>query len=80
MCVGVCLSSLRELGLAINYDLCLQNFSRLAARARDLGQFLWIDMESIKFTEDTIAIYLDLYKQYDRIGVAIQSYLRLERK
>ena len=65
-----------QLGLAINYDLCLQNFSRLAARARDLGQFLWIDMESIKFTEDTIAIYLDLYKQYDRIGVAIQSYLR----
>jgi proline dehydrogenase len=65
-----------QLGLAIDYNLCLQNFSRLAARARDLGQFIWIDMESAKFTEDTIAIYLELYKQYDRIGVAIQSYLR----
>jgi proline dehydrogenase len=65
-----------QLGLAIDYNLCLQNFSRLAARARDLGQFVWIDMESAKFTEDTIAIYLELYKQYDRIGVAIQSYLR----
>jgi proline dehydrogenase len=65
-----------QLGLAINYDLCLQNFRRLSARARDLGQFIWIDMESVKFTEDTIAIYLELYKQYERIGIAIQSYLR----
>jgi proline dehydrogenase len=65
-----------QLGLAINYDLCLQNFRRLGARARDLGQFIWIDMESVKFTEDTIAIYLELYKQYERIGIAIQSYLR----
>jgi proline dehydrogenase len=65
-----------QLGLAIDYNLCLQNFRGLAARARDLGQFMWIDMESVKFTEDTIAIYLELYKQYDGIGVAIQSYLR----
>ena len=65
-----------QLGLAINYDLCLQNFRRLSARATDLGQFIWIDMESVKFTEDTIAIYLELYKQYERIGIAIQSYLR----
>jgi proline dehydrogenase len=56
--------------------MCLQNFSRLAAKARELGQFIWLDMESVKSTEDTIAIYLDLYKQYDMIGVAIQSYLR----
>ena len=65
-----------QLGLAIDYNICLQNFSRLAVRARDLGQFMWIDMESVKFTEDTIAIYLELYKQYDMIGIAIQSYLR----
>lgn len=65
-----------QLGLAIGYDLCLQNFRRLASRARELGQFLWIDMESIKFAEDTIAIYLEIYKQYAMTGVAIQSYLR----
>ena len=33
-------------------------------------------MESVKSTEDTISIYLDLYKQYDMMGIAIQSYLR----
>lgn len=65
-----------QLGLTIDHNMCLQNFSRLAARARDLGQFIWLDMESVKYTEDTIAIYLDLYKQYDMVGIAIQSYLR----
>jgi proline dehydrogenase len=65
-----------QLGLTIDYNMCLQNFSRLVARARELGQFIWLDMESVKSTQDTIAIYLDLYKQYDSIGVAVQSYLR----
>jgi len=65
-----------QLGLAIDYEMCLQNFRRLAARARELGQFLWLDMESIKFAEDTIAIYLELLGQHDRTGVAIQAYLR----
>jgi proline dehydrogenase len=65
-----------QLGLTIDYNTCMQNFSRLAAKARELGQFIWLDMESVKSTEDTIAIYLDLYKQYDRIGIAVQSYLR----
>jgi proline dehydrogenase len=65
-----------QLGLTIDYDVCLQNFRKLATRARELGQFVWLDMESVKFTEDTIAIYLELYKQYCMIGIALQSYLR----
>jgi proline dehydrogenase len=65
-----------QIGLSIDYNMCLQNFSRLATRARELGQFIWLDMESVKSTEDTIAIYLELYKQYDMIGIAVQSYLR----
>lgn len=65
-----------QLGLTIDYDICLQNFRRLAARARDLGQFIWLDMESVKYTEDTVAIYLELYKHYHMIGIAVQSYLR----
>src|ERR671915_345665 len=65
-----------QLGLTIDYNMCLQNFSRLAAKARELGQFIWLDMESVKSTEDTIAIYLELYKQYRMMGIAVQSYLR----
>lgn len=65
-----------QLGLAIDYQTCLQNFSKLADRAKELGQFVWMDMESVRFAEDTIAIYLELYERYNMTGVAIQSYLR----
>lgn len=65
-----------QLGLAINYEKCLQNFKKLAARARDLGQFLWIDMESAKFTEDTITLYLELLKENPGVGIAVQAYLK----
>jgi proline dehydrogenase len=65
-----------QLGLAIDYDMCLRNFRALAAKAKELGQFMWVDMESIKFTEDTISIYLQLLRDYSEVGVAIQAYLR----
>jgi len=65
-----------QLGLAIDFDMCLKNFGKLATRAKKLDQFMWIDIEGIKFTEDTIAIYLQLHEQNDMTGVAIQSYLR----
>lgn len=65
-----------QLGLAISYDRCLQNFRKLAGRAKQLGQFLWIDMESAKFTDDTITIYLDILQDHDQTGVAVQAYLK----
>lgn len=65
-----------QVGLAIDYDLCLQNYRVLAARAKSLGQFLWLDMESTEFTEQTITIYLKLLKEYSEVGVAIQAYLK----
>lgn len=65
-----------QLGLATSYETCLQNFKKLAARGEELGQFLWIDMESVKFTEDTITIYLEILKDYAQIGIALQAYLK----
>ena len=65
-----------QLGLAMDYDLCLKNFQKLAAKAESLGQFMWMDMESVKFAEDTIAMYLELHERHKKTGVAIQSYLR----
>jgi proline dehydrogenase len=65
-----------QLGLAIDYGLCLANYKELAAKAAGLGQFLWIDMESANFTEDTIEIYLEVLGSFKQTGVAMQAYLR----
>ncbi|MDQ3840496.1 MAG: proline dehydrogenase family protein [Thermoproteota archaeon] len=66
-----------QIGLRIGYNECLYNFRQIARRTKSLDRFLWIDIESIQFVEDTISIYLDLLREYKRgIGVAIQSYLK----
>jgi proline dehydrogenase len=65
-----------QVGLAIDYDLCLHNFRELAKKAKSLNMFLWFDMESVKFTEDTISIYLDVFNDYKEIGIALQAYLK----
>jgi proline dehydrogenase len=65
-----------QLGLSISYDLCLKNLKALAARAKEFRRFIWIDMESSKYTDDTLVIYLELINYYRNIGVVLQSTLR----
>lgn len=66
-----------QLGLRIAYDKSLYNFRQIARRTKSLDRFMWIDIESIQFVEDTISIYLELLRDYKHTtGVAIQSYLK----
>ena len=65
-----------QVGLAINYELCLRNIYEISEHATKLGRFMWIDMESLRYVEDTISIYLDIFKKNRRTGLVIQSYLR----
>jgi proline dehydrogenase len=65
-----------QIGMTISYDKCLYNFRQIAGIAKSVNKFMWIDIESFQFVEDTIAIYLELLKDYKYIGVAIQSYLK----
>lgn len=65
-----------QLGLSVSYELCLKNFRALTKRAIELGGFIWIDMESSKFTDDTLMLYLELISHHSDIGVVLQSALR----
>ena len=65
-----------QLGLSVSYELCLKNFRALTKRAIELGGFIWIDMESSKFTDDTLMLYLELISHHPDIGVVLQSALR----
>ena len=66
-----------QIGLTIGYDKCLHNLRQIARKAKSLDRFMWIDIESFQFVEDTIAIYLELLRDYKHnTGVAIQSYLK----
>jgi proline dehydrogenase len=65
-----------QLGLRIGYDICLYNLKQIVTNARTVDKFVWLDIESLQFVENTIAIYLELLEHYKQVGIAIQSYLK----
>lgn len=65
-----------QIGLGISAKECLENLDTITEKALQSQSFVWIDMESSEFTDDTLKIYLSLFEKYERLGVAIQSNLK----
>jgi proline dehydrogenase len=68
-----------QIGLSVGYDICLENFREISEKAKQSGHFVWIDIESSNYVEDTLSIYLEMLRKNRDAGVAIQSYLRRSR-
>lgn len=67
---------LTQLGLGLDYDLCLANMKRIGQRAADCGLFVRIDMEDHPTVDNTLRIWRDLQKEgMTHIGLVFQSYL-----
>ena len=67
---------LTQMGLDINREFCYSNLVRICERATKTGNFVRIDMEGSRYTEATLSLVLDLYRDYRNVGIVIQSYLR----
>lgn len=65
-----------SLGLALDYDFCLENLTQIVKKAKEINQFVRIDMEDSPYTTKTIKLYNYVYKNYPNCGVVIQSYMR----
>ena len=65
-----------HLGLKIDKEFCYQNIRTLVIEAKKCNNFVRIDMEDYTCTTDTIDIYSRLHKEFDNVGVVIQTYLR----
>ena len=63
-------------GLCVSHELALANFTRLVEAARPHDVFIRIDMEDSRHTDNTIRLYKELKRGYDRIGIVYQAYLR----
>ncbi|BCU83001.1 proline dehydrogenase [Polycladomyces abyssicola] len=68
---------LTQLGLDISYDFCLENMRRIAAKAKEKGNFVRIDMEDSPRVQQTIDLFKTLVQEYgkEHVGLVIQSYL-----
>jgi proline dehydrogenase len=65
-----------HMGLKIDKDFCFENIKSLVEEAEKRNNFVRIDMEDASCTDDTINIYLQLRKDYQKVGTVLQSYLR----
>ena len=62
-----------QLGLKIDKGLCRENIGRVAAVAREHGNFVRIEMEDRSCTDETLEIYSDLQAQYGNVGIVLQA-------
>jgi proline dehydrogenase len=67
---------LTQLGLKVDWTTCLELTSRLVKHARQLNNFVRIDMEDSSCTTDTLRLYRELRREHSNVGVVVQAYLR----
>jgi proline dehydrogenase len=67
---------LTMMGLAIDKDFCLKNVERIVKKAKELKNFVRVDMEGSNVTQVTLDIFYALYKKYPQnVGIVLQAYL-----
>lgn len=68
---------LTQMGLDVDEEICFQNVARICECARDVDNFVRIDMESSLYTDRTLNIFRRLWHEsgYRNVGVVLQAYL-----
>ncbi len=67
-------TKLTQLGLDLDPDLAFRNMLAITQRARELGNFTWIDMESSSYVDVTLDVFRRIHDQSSNIGVCLQAY------
>jgi proline dehydrogenase len=65
-----------HLGLDQGLQACLVRCHDIAERCARNGTWFWLDMEGSAYTDATIDLAGALMARHDRVGVALQAYLR----
>lgn len=64
-----------QLGLDFDRGLCERNLDRLIARAEEVDNIIWIDMESSPYVDRTLDLFRRARSRSSRVGLALQAYL-----
>lgn len=65
-----------SLGLNIDPEFAYQQIKELVQRAKELNNFVRMDMEDSSVTQITIDVFKRLRAEYDNVGIVLQSYLK----
>ena len=66
---------LTAMGMDIGRDLVVEEASKVAARGKEIGAMVGVDMESHAYVEPTLEVVERLKQSYDNVGVCLQAYL-----
>jgi Proline dehydrogenase len=66
---------LTQFGLGIEEEFCKSNVEEVVKCAKELNNFVRIDMEGSPYTESTLRVFTALRKEYENVGIVIQAYL-----
>ncbi|MFH1729274.1 MAG: proline dehydrogenase family protein [Pseudomonadota bacterium] len=67
---------LTQMGLDIDDEFCYENVKKIVDLAASMNNFVRIDMEGSDYTSRTLSIFYRLRKEYDNVGIVIQSMLK----
>jgi len=65
-----------QLGLDHSMEECRTHILALTDKAKATGGFLWLDMEDSSYVDRTLDLYRSMRARYDKVGLALQAYLR----
>jgi proline dehydrogenase len=65
-----------QLGLDFSQSRCAEHLEVLAQKAESTGTYLWLDMEDSSYVDRTLELYRDLRAKHEKVGLAMQAYLR----
>jgi proline dehydrogenase len=66
---------LTAMGLDLGQELALEEATRVAARGKEVGAMVGVDMEANAYVDRTLDVVETLRRSYDDVGVCLQSYL-----
>lgn len=65
-----------QLGLDFSQSRCAEHLETLARAAESRGIYFWLDMEDSSYVDRTLALYRKLRGKHEKVGLALQAYLR----
>jgi len=71
---------LHQFGIYASKSLAERNVAKIVERAHRNKVFVWIDMEGSQTTDDTIAIFQNIRKRWNNVGICLQAYLKRTEK
>ncbi len=66
---------LTQIGFDLSEEETINNFNRIADKAKEVNNIVWIDMEQSWYVDRTIEFYKKAKEKYDHVGLCLQAYL-----